>query len=109
MENTSTVIGTASNSMHEIMEADTCDSFNCIYYWKCVKPNCQNYPECEYVRKTSRKYKDRFSEHRDSPWDYPKRDMVHEPSGRHFTQPGHHVPHFRGLVLEEVRNKDPMC
>ena len=52
---------------------------------------------------TTRKFKDRLSEHRD----YPKRDIQTEPSGIHFTQPGHNVSNLRGLVLEKVRNKDP--
>jgi hypothetical protein len=52
---------------------------------------------------TTRSFKDRLSEHRD----YPKRDVVTEPSGAHFTQPGHNVAHLKGVVLEQVRNPDP--
>ena len=103
LENTNTVIGTSSNFKHVIKEAVSCDTSNCVYYWKCIKQNCQNYPECEYIGKTKRQFKDRLAEHRD----YPKRDVVSEPSGHHFTQPGHDVSHLRGLVLEHVRNKDP--
>ena len=29
-----------------------------------------------------------------------------EPSGAHFTQPGHNVSHLKGDVFEEVRNPD---
>ena len=53
--------------------------------------------------KTTRAFKDRLAEHRD----YPKRDMVNEPAGKHFTLPGHNVSHLRGLVLEKVKSKDP--
>ena len=102
-ENTQSITGTASKFKHEIKEAVTCDSSNCIYYWSYVKPNCPDFPKCEYIGKTSRQFKDRLAEHRD----YPKRDMVTEPSGRHFTLPGHDVSHMRGLVLEQVRKKDP--
>ena len=76
---------------------------NCIYYWRCAKPNCKDFPNCEYVGMTTR-FKDRLSEHRD----YPKRDVVTEPSGAHFTQTGHNVSHLKGVVLEQVRNKDPL-
>ena len=103
LDNTPAVIGTASNFKHEIKEAVSCDSSNCIYYWKCIKPNCQDYPRCEYVGKTIRAFKDRLAEHRD----YPKRDMINEPAGKHFTLPGHNVSHLRGLVLEKVKSKDP--
>ena len=103
MGNTSTVVGTASGYIHTIKEQVSCDTTNCIYYWKCVKENCPDFPQCEYIGMTSRQFKDRLSEDRD----YPKRDVVTEPSGRHFTQPGHNVSHLKGLVLEKVRNKDP--
>ena len=48
-------------------------------------------------------FKDRLSEHRD----YPKPDILTEPSGRHFNKKGHNVSHLRGLVLQKVQNKDP--
>ena len=103
MDNTDVVTGSASGYAHQIKQAVTCDSENVIYYWKCVKNNCEDYPECEYVGQTKRKFKDRLAEHRD----YPKRGVVTEPSGDHFTKRGHNVSHLRGLVLEQVRNSDP--
>ena len=103
MDNNQTVIGTASLNKYTIREAVSCDPSNCVYYWKCVKPNCTDYPECEYIGKTSRQFKDRLAEHQD----YPKHDIITEPSGEHFTKPGHNVSHLKGLVLEKVRNKDP--
>jgi hypothetical protein len=72
MGNTSAVVATASGYIHTIKEQVSCDTTNCIYYWKCVKENCPDFPECEYVGMTSRQFKDRLSEHRD----YPKRDVV---------------------------------
>jgi hypothetical protein len=81
------------------MRLGKCD----IYFWKCTKDNCEDYPECEYIGQTKRKFKDRLAEHRD----YPKREVVTEPSGAHFTKRGHDVSHLRGLVLEQVRNSDP--
>ena len=52
---------------------------------------------------TTRKFKTRMSEHRD----YPKRNVYTEPSGEHFTTPGHTVADLRGQVLEKVTSKDP--
>ena len=103
MDNTSSIIGTASGYKHDITQAVSCDTTNCVYYWRCCKPNCKDFPCCEYVGMTTRSFKDRLSEHRD----YPKRDVVTEPSGAHFTQPGHNVAHLKGVVLEQVRNPDP--
>ena len=103
MDNTSSIIGTASGYKHDITQAVSCDTTNCVYYWRCCKPNCKDFPCCEYVGMTTRSFKDRLSEHRD----YPKRDVVTEPSGAHFTQLGHNVAHLKGVVLEQVRNPDP--
>ena len=68
-----------------------------------MKPNCSDFPECDYVGMTSCPFRTRMSEHRD----YPKRDIDTEPSGQHFTKRGHNVSDMKGLVLEEVRSKDP--
>ena len=103
LDKTQIVTGLASGYSHQIKEAVSCDTQNCIYYWKCVKSNCEDYPNCEYIGKTTRQFKDRLAEHRD----YPKRDVVTEPSGHHFTKGGHNVSHLKGLVLEKVRNTDP--
>ena len=45
------------------------------------------------VSKTTRQFKDRLAEHRDNL----KRDVLTEPSGRHFNKNGHDVLHLRGL------------
>ena len=103
LENTDVVKGLASGYTHQIKQAVTCDSENVIYYWKCVKNKCEDFPECEYVGQTKRKFKDRLAEHRD----YPKRDVLTEPSGGHFTKRGHNVSHLKGVVLEQVRSRDP--
>ena len=68
-----------------------------------MKSNCEDYPHCEYIGKSKRRFKDRLSEHRD----YVKRDVTSEPSGGHFSKRGHDVSHLKGLVLEQVRNSDP--
>ena len=103
LEKCTQLTGLASGYTHTITEALSCDTTNCVYYWRCTKPNCADNPRCEYVGMTSRKFKDRLAEHRD----YPKRDVLTEPSGEHFNKPGHGVHHMRGLALEKVRSKDP--
>ena len=101
---TSTVTGLASGYKHQIKDTVTCQDDNVIYYWRCVKPNCPDYPQCEYVGKSSRSFQRRGSEHRD----YIKRNVTTEASGEHFSKPGHSVSDFKGLVLEKVKNKtDP--
>ena len=103
LNNTHTIKGLASGYEHKIKQSVTCESENVIYYWKCTKINCEDYPECEYIGITKRKFKDRLAEHRD----HPKRDIRTEPSGSHFAKRGHNVSHLKGLVLEQVRNSDP--
>ena len=52
---------------------------------------------------TTRPLRKSFAEHRD----YPKRDILTEPSGAHFSKPGHSVANMKGQVLEKVKSKDP--
>ena len=52
---------------------------------------------------TSRTFKQRMGEHRD----YAKRDVLTEPAGEHFNQPGHTVADLKGQVIEKVKNLDP--
>ena len=92
-----------ANYTHEIKEPLNCQTQNCLYYWRCIKDNCKLYPQCEYVGMTSRKYQIRMSEHRD----YVKSDNTCEPCGEHFNLPGHSVHHLQGMVLEQVKSKDP--
>ena len=99
----SEVTSQVNGQTHVITEAVNCDSTNCIYYWKCTKPNCQYLPNCEYIGMASRKFKDRMGEHRD----YSKRDILTEPSGEHFNKRGHTVSDMKGQVIEKVKNKNP--
>ena len=78
----SEVVGQITGYKHHITEPVNCESQNCIYYWKCVKENCQDFPECEYIGQTTRKFKKRIGEHRD----YPKRGVTTEPAGELFTK-----------------------
>ena len=98
-----TVKGEVSNYEHIIQTPVNCQSQNVVYYWKCTKDNCSTYPKCEYIGLSSRKYQKRFYEHQY----YVKSDKLTEPSGEHFSLPGHSIHDLRGLVLEQVRNPDP--
>ena len=33
--------------VHLIKQSVNCSTENCVYYWKCVKPYCSDFPECE--------------------------------------------------------------
>ena len=103
LEDSSEVVSQITGYTHLIEAAVDCNTENCIYYWKCTKENCSDFPQCEYIGMTKRSFKKRFSEHRD----YPKRNVITEPSGEHFTKRGHSVANLKGQVLEKVRSKDP--
>ena len=100
---TTKVISQVTGYTHTIKDSVTCETENCIYYWKCTKNNCKEYPNCEYIGLTSRKFKNRLGEHKQ----YVRSELLEEPSGHHFNQPGHTVSHLSGLVLEHVKNSDP--
>ena len=36
---------------HTIVDPVICDTENCVYYWKCFKENCPDFPECENDKK----------------------------------------------------------
>ena len=88
---------------HQIRDPVTCETQNCVYYWKCVKRNCKSYPKCEYVGLTSRLYRLRQAENKH----YIRSKNLDKPSGWHFNQPGQELSHFAGLVLEHVKSSDP--
>ena len=44
-----------------------------------------------------------MSEHRD----YAKFHKIEEPSGQHFSLPGHTFHQINGLAVEQVKSKDP--
>ena len=61
---TKQVTGNVTGYTHTIVDPVDCTTPNCIYYWKCKKPNCKDYPNCEYVGKTTRPFRNRLSEHK---------------------------------------------
>ena len=103
MEPTDKIVGISSKYEHKINDFLDCNTTNCIYYWKCIKVGCKDYPKCEYIGKTKRSFKARYSEHRD----YIKSENINEPSGLHFNKPGHSISDMKGLVIEKVKSNDP--
>ena len=100
---TTKVISQVTNYEHTIKDSVNCETQNCIYYWKCTKHKCKEYPKCEYIGLTARQYINRLSEHKQ----YIRSEKLEEPSGFHFNKAGHNISHLSGLVLEHVRNSDP--
>ena len=65
--------------------------------------NVTNHEGTLYCGMTKRKFAARMAEHRD----YAKFHKTEEPSGQHFSLPGHSFHHLQGLAIEKVINKDP--
>ena len=98
-----TVKSQITGYIHNITQPLDCNSENVIYYWRCKKANCKQYPECEYLGLTTKSFKKRFSNH----IQYVKSNMTDQPSGEHFNSPGHNLTHLEGLAIECVKNADP--
>ena len=95
---TTQVISDFNGYKYVIKDQVNCQSKNVIYRWGCKKTNCKDHPKNSYIRKTTQTLQKRFSQHRD----YIKRNIITEPSGEHFTLPGHSVSDIEGLVIEKV-------
>ena len=98
-----TVKSQVSDYEHTIKTPVNCQSQNVVYYWKCTKDNCSEFPRCEYIGLSSRTLQKRLYEHHY----YVRSDKLTEPSGEHFNLPGHAYSDLKGLVLEKVRSSDP--
>ena len=80
---TTQVTGQVTGYKHKISDLVSCETENCVYYWKCNKTTCKDYPKCEYVGLTARSFKQRLSEHKQ----YAKSNHLDKPSGFHFNKP----------------------
>ena len=100
---TTQVTGLVTGYTLKITDAVDCETENCVYYWRCIKSNCKDYPKCEYVGLTRRAFRTRLGEHKQNV----RSKNLDTPSGYHFSQPGHNVSHLAGLVLEKVKSSDP--
>ena len=102
MDPTTQVTGLYSGYTHTIRENINCQDENIIYYWKCVKDNCPDYPKCEYIGRSSRSFQQRICEH----LYYAKSLKEEQPAGKHFTANGHNVSHLKACSLEKVKSRD---
>ena len=96
------VVGQVTGFEHTIKDPVNCETTNCVYYWKCRKENCKDFPKCEYVGLTSRPYRLRLAEHKQNI----RSKNMDKPSGFHFNKAGHNLSHLAGLVLEHVKSDD---
>jgi hypothetical protein len=103
LPSTQTVTAQVTGYLHQIQDPVTCETQNCVYYWKCVKPNCKSFPRCEYIGLTARPFRTRLGEHKQ----YVRSKTLDKPSGGHFNKQGHELSHLAGLVLEHVKSSDP--
>ena len=88
---------------HILTIGNNMSSIICIvYYWKCTKDNCKDFPKCEYIGLSSRPYRNRLAEHKQ----YIRSKNVDKSSGYHFNKSGHNLSHLAGLVLEHVKSDD---
>ena len=88
---------------HKFKDSVNYETENCIYYWRCKKSNCKDYPKCEYIGLTKRPFKNRLGEHKQ----YVRSEILDKPSGYHFNQPGHTIADMSGIILEHVKSPDP--
>ena len=65
--------------------------------------NVTNKSGTTYCGMSKRKFATRFAEHRN----YAKHHKIEEPSGHHFSLPGHSFHQLQGLAVEQVKSKDP--
>ena len=103
LPSTNQVTGQVTGYCHTIKESVNCETSNCIYYWRCKKTNCKDFPRCEYIGITKRPFRIRLREHKQ----YVRSENLDKPSGFHFNQPGHNLSHLSGLILEHVKSSDP--
>ena len=99
---TTQVTGQVTDYQHQIKDPVSCETGHCVYYWKCKKDNCKNYPKCEYIGLTTRSYKQRIAEHKQ----YIRSNLLEKPSGFHFNQPGHCLANMKTIILEQVKTND---
>ena len=102
LEPTSHIIGQMTGYCHNIKDSLNCQDTNIIYYWKCIKDKCPDFPKFECVRKSVCSFQDHMAEHQD----YVKREVVTEPAGEHFNSPGHSVSDLCRCALERVTSRD---
>ena len=100
---TTQITGLVTGYTVKISDPVNCETKTSVYYWRCQKNNCKDYPKCEYIGLTRRSYRIRLGEHKQNV----RSTNLDTPSGYHFSQPGHNLSHLAGLVIEKVKSSDP--
>ena len=96
------ITGLVRGFKHTIKDPVNCQTSNVVYYWKCKKDNCKDFPKCEYIGLSTRPFRNRLAEHKQ----YIRSKNLDKSSGYHFNKAGHNLSHLAGLVLEHVKSDD---
>ena len=96
------ITGLVTGFKHTIKDPVNCQTSNVVYYWKCKKDNCKDFPKCEYIGLSTRPFRNRLAEHKQ----YIRSKNLDKSSGYHFNKAGHNLSHLAGLVLEHVKSDD---
>ena len=86
------------NSKWKINGKLTCETTNCIYMIQCKKDNCKQ----RYIGQTMRQLKQRLADHKG----YIKTQVVSQPTGAHFNQPGHCLANMEVTILQQAKKND---
>ena len=74
-----------------------CNTYNLVYAILCTKENCKE----EYIGETKRMLRTRVAEHHG----YVSKVETSQPTGAHFTKPGHSLAVLRVTVIEHTRGR----
>ena len=77
----------------------SCENVNVIYMIECQKSNCNQ----RYIGETGRLLRYRLAEHRG----YVVNHVTTQPTGAHFTSPGHSLSDMKIMIIEQVKIQDP--
>ena len=86
-----------NNSTWNINKQLDCNTFNLVYAIFCMKENCKEV----YIGETKRMLHTRVAEHRG----YVSKGETNQPTGAHFTKPGHSLADLRVTVIEHTRGR----
>ena len=97
---TTLVKSSSSQSTVRIQGNLNCVNENVVYCIQCTKPACKN---IQYIGETGRKFNDRFKEH----LGYVRSCNLSQPTGAHFTLPGHSISDMKTVILEQCKDNSP--
>ena len=101
---TTQVTAQVTGYTHQIQDSVICQTKNCIYYWKCNKNKCKDFPRDVYVGCTTGPFRIWLGEHKQ----YVRSENVDKPSGYHFNQPGQNQSHLSGLSWKKWEVQIPL-